>query len=227
MQEIFEKYYKIIQSNELFEGIDEKNLPAVLENLKAVIKQYVKGEYIRMRGEAADFIGIVLEGELHILQDDYYGCRSITASVGAGSLFAEAFVCAGVPQLMVDISANTDCSILFLNSENILNPHDVRNSFHDILIRNLLGIVARKNMYLNRKLKYAARKTTAQKLLAYLNDCAMAAGSNEFVIPFNRQALADYLGVERSAMSAEIGRLVKSGIIETNHSYFKLLQNTE
>ena len=128
---------------------------------------------------------------------------------------------------MVDISANTDCSILFLNSENILNPHDVRNSFHDILIRNLLGIVARKNMYLNRKLKYAARKTTAQKLLAYLNDCAMAAGSNEFVIPFNRQALADYLGVERSAMSAEIGRLVKSGIIETNRSYFKLLQNTE
>ena len=85
MQEIFEKYCKIIQSNELFEGIDEKNLPAVLENLNAVIKHYVKGEYIRMRGEAANFIGIVLEGELHILQDDYYGCRSITASVGAGS----------------------------------------------------------------------------------------------------------------------------------------------
>ena len=95
------------------------------------------------------------------------------------------------------------------------------------MIRNLLGIVARKNMYLNRKLKYAARKTTAQKLLAYLNDCAMSAGSNEFVIPFNRQALADYLGVERSAMSAEIGRLVKSGIIETNRCHFKLLTNTE
>ena len=121
-----------------------------------------------MRGEAADFIGIVLEGEIHILQDDYYGNRSITASVGAGSLFAEAFVCAGVPQLMVDIAANTDCSILFLSSENILNPHDVKGSFHDILIRNLLGIVARKNMYLNRKLKYAAQKTTAQKLLAAL-----------------------------------------------------------
>lgn len=75
MQEIFEKYCKIIQSNELFEGIDEKNLTAVLENLKAVIKHYVKGEYIRMRGEAANFIGIVLEGELHILQDDYYGGR--------------------------------------------------------------------------------------------------------------------------------------------------------
>ncbi len=224
MQEIFEKYSEIIQSNELFKGIDESSLPAVLENLKAVIKHYAKGEYIRMRGEAADFIGIVLEGEIHILQDDYYGSRSITASVGAGSLFAEAFVCARVPQLMVDIAANSDCSVLFLSGAGILESHDVRNSYHDILIRNLLGIVARKNMYLNRKLRYAAQKTTAQKLLAYLNDCAVSAGSNEFVIPFNRQALADYLGVERSAMSTEIGRLVKAGIIETNRNYFKLLK---
>ena len=224
MQEIFEKYSEIIQSNELFKGIDESSLPAVLENLKAVIKHYAKGEYIRMRGEAADFIGIVLEGEIHILQNDYYGSRSITASVGAGSLFAEAFVGARVPQLMVDIAANSDCSVLFLSGAGIPESHDVRNSYHDILIRNLLGIVARKNMYLNRKLRYAAQKTTAQKLLAYLNDCAVSAGSNEFVIPFNRQALADYLGVERSAMSTEIGRLVKAGIIETNRNYFKLLK---
>ena len=120
--------------------------------------------------------------------------------------------------------AATDCHILTISSYALLHATDESWTYHTVLIRNLLGIVARKNMYLNRKLKYTSHKTTAEKLLAYLNDQAKEKGTNAFYIPFNRQQLADYLGVERSAMSAEISRLASLGLLETRRSYFKLLK---
>lgn len=224
MSEIFASYGTVLQKNPLFHEIPQAELPCVLEKLNAHIRQYKKEETIRHFGDPVNFIGIVLEGDIHILQDDYYGNRSITASVSAGALFAEAFACAGITELPATIVAATDCRILTVSSHALLQATDETWAYHTILIRNLLGIVARKNMYLNRKLKYTSHKTTAEKLLAYLNDQAKEKGTNAFYIPFNRQQLADYLGVERSAMSAEISKLASLGLIETRRSYFKLLK---
>ena len=187
-------------------------------------KSYQKEAYIRHAGDPADFIGIIESGSIHILQDDYYGNRNITASISEGSLFGEAFVCAGIPHLPVDIVAAEDCNIMFLNGKKLLNTCDNGCEFHHTLIRNLLGIVAQNNMYLNQKIKYTSRKTTREKLMAYLTDQAKMKGSNDFTISFNRQELADYLGVERSAMSAELGKLTKLGILQTQRSHFTLLK---
>lgn len=224
MSEIFASYGTVLQKNPLFHGIPQAELPCVLEKLNAHVRQYKKEETIRHFGDPVNFIGIVLEGNIHILQDDYYGNRSITASVSAGALFAEAFACAGITELPVTIVAATDCRILTVSSHTLLQAPNESWAYHTVLIRNLLGIVARKNMYLNRKLKYTSHKTTAEKLLAYLNDQAKEKGTNAFCIPFNRQQLADYLGVERSAMSAEISKLASLGLLETRRSYFKLLK---
>ena len=147
----------------------------MLKRLHAYTKSYPKEEYIRHAGDPADFIGIVESGSIHVLQDDYYGNRNITASISEGSLFGEAFVCAGIPHLPVDIVAAEDCNIMFLNGKKLLNTCD--------------------------------------------NGC-----SNDFTISFNRQELADYLGVERSAMSAELGKLTKLGILQTQRSHFTLLK---
>ena len=217
-------YETLLQKNPLFQGIPQAKLPCVLEKLKAHTRYYKKEETIRHCGSAVNFIGIVLEGDIHILQDDYYGNRSITASVSPGALFAEAFACADITELPATIVAATDCHILTISSYALLHATDESWTYHTVLIRNLLGIVARKNMYLNRMLKYTSHKTTAEKLLAYLNDQAKEKGTNAFYIPFNRQQLADYLGVERSAMSAEISRLASLGLLETRRSYFKLLK---
>lgn len=224
MDTIFEKYGKILQSNPLFKDISPDEIPVMLDRLKAYTKSYKKDEFIRHSGDSADFIGIVLAGEIQVLQDDYYGNRSITAFIAEGSLFGEAFACAGIKQLPVDIMAAGNCTIMYLNSNAVFSGCDSRCQFHYTLIKNLLGIIAGKSIYLNQKLKYISQKTTAGKLLAYLNDRAKQNGTNEFVIPFNRQELADYLGVERSAMSAEISRLVRMGVLETRRSYFKLLK---
>ena len=226
MYKNFEKYIEILHANPLFKDIPACNITSMLNRLNAYTKSSQKDEYVKHTGDTADFIGIILSGEIHILQDDYDGNRSITASIPVGSMFGEAFACAGIRHLPVDIMAVDNCIILYLDSQTLLNSCDgcLDNgcSYHHILIRNLLGIVAHKNISLNQKLRCISHKTTKEKLLAYLSQQAKQHNSKDFTINFNRQELADYLGVERSAMSAEISRLVKSGLIDTHRSHFTL-----
>ncbi|MCF2682651.1 Crp/Fnr family transcriptional regulator [Faecalicatena contorta] len=221
-----EKYLELLETLPLFDGINRNDIPVILNRLKSTASSYEKGEYIRLEGDAADFIGIVLEGEIHVLQDDYYGNRNINFSFHAGDMFAEAFACAEAAELPVDILATSRAYILFLDRSMLFGECNKTCAFHSILIRNLLKIVAGKNMLLNQKLSYSSHKTTGEKIMAYLSDQAKLHHSSEFIIPFNRQELADYLGVERSAMSAEISRLQKQGRLITRRSYFKLLSPT-
>ena len=221
-----EKYLELLETLPLFDGINRNDIPVILNRLKSTASSYEKGEYIRLEGDAADFIGIVLEGEIHVLQDDYYGNRNINFSFHAGDMFAEAFACAEAAELPVDILATSRAYILFLDRSMLFGECSKTCAFHSILIRNLLKIVAGKNMLLNQKLSYSSHKTTGEKIMAYLSDQAKLHHSSEFIIPFNRQELADYLGVERSAMSAEISRLQKQGRLTTRQSYFKLLSPT-
>lgn len=218
-------YLSLLHDLPLFEGISESDIPVILKKLGARTKKYTKNNFIRFAGDPADFIGIVLEGNIQILQDDFYGKRSIIATFGKGTLFAEAFACAGVSILPVNIIASDSAEIMFINSNHIFELDGCECGFHHKLITNLLKIMAQKNILLNTKLQYSSHKTTAEKIMAYLNDQARIHKSNEFTISFDRQGLADYLGVERSAMSAEISKLVKLGIIETRRSYFKILKD--
>ena len=227
MQHIFQENKPILINNSLFRSIPESDIPILLKHLEAYTGQYKKDTFIKMTGDPADFIGIVLSGEIYICQTDFYGNRSIVASFTAGNLFAESFACDGIAQLPADILAAADCRILFLSSRTLFQSCDRCSSFHHQLIANLLGIVSRKNLYLNQKLSYISRGTTKEKLLAYLSDQAKQNHSNEFTIPFNRQELADFLGVERSAMSAELGKLSKLGVLETQRRYFRLFRSVE
>ena len=220
-----DNYINILTKLPLFNGISKDNIPILLKRLETYIKSYKKDEYIKLSGDPANFIGIVLSGNIQILTDDFYGKRSITSSLNKGALFAEAFACAGLTTLPVDILSCDDTDIMFINSDKLFSSCSTGCEFHHTIIENLLNIVAKKNLMLNQKLQYISHKTTREKIMAYLNDQAKKQRSNEFTIPFDRQSLADYLGVERSAMSAEISKLVKQGIIETNRSSFKILKH--
>ena len=227
---ISEAYLSILENVPLFRGIPAEELGDALIRLRASVSGYSAGEYVRLQGDRADFIGIVLSGTVQILKDDIYGNRQLTAVLHAGEMFAEAFVCAGVRLLPVDIYAAQDSSVLFLSAACILGGdsktaglHYSACSFRPLLTSNLLQILASKNIFLNRKLQITSCRTTREKLLAYLGDFAGASGSREFTIPLNRQQLADYLGVERSAMSAELGKMQREGLLVTERSHFKLL----
>lgn len=218
-----QEYVNILNNIALFENISSNYIPELLKKLNAFVKSYKKNEYIMLTGDPVKYIGIILEGNIQIIQDDIYGNRNITASFDAGSLFAEAFVCAKITTLPVDILASSNTDIMFIDSKKIFAPCGSYCEYHHILITNLLRIMASKNIVLSQKIQCISHKTTEEKILSYLNIQAKIHNSDEFDIPFNRQGLADYLGVERSAMSTVINQLVKKGVIETKRSHFKIL----
>ena len=222
MEEIFE----ILSQCPLFSGISREDLSGMLQCLGARSVSYEKGRTVFLEGDPALWVGVVLTGEVQILRVDLDGNRSTLAAAGPGQLFGEVFACAQLDRLPVTVIASADSRILQLACRRIIETCSQSCIFHSQLIHNLLKIVARKNLMLNQKIDFISRRTTREKLMAYLTAQAKAADSRIFSIPYNRQELADYLGVERSAMSAELGKLKKEGTIDFHRNHFTLKGKT-
>ena len=219
-----EFYIKFIEKVPLFRGIERKDLYTFLHCLQAKVKTYEKNETIFHVGEPAQYVGIVLSGSVHLVKEDYFGNRDMFFHVPTLQIFAEAFAYSEMPELPVSAIAAEKSVIMFVDRSRLHTTcHNVCD-FHQKLIRNLLMIIAQNNVLLNQKLEITSKRTTKEKIMAYLLFEAKKAGSDSFVIPFDRQTLADYLGVERSAMSAEIGKLRDEGRIEVNRKHFRLLR---
>ncbi len=218
-----EKYLPVLRNCALFAQMDDRDIPGMLNCLNAVVKTVKKNQYIMEEGEPAFYVGILLTGSVHVVKQDFYGNRSIVASVEPGDLFAESFACAGVPAIPVSVVADEDSTVMLIPCQRITVGCANACAHHSQMIYNLLQIVAVKNLEFHQKLEITANRTTREKLLAYLQLQAKAKGSNAFTIPYDRQGLADYLGVERSAMSAELGKLRRDGVIDFSKSRFTLL----
>ncbi len=218
-----EKNLEILKSANLFQGIEESDLPPLLSCLSAKTAHYDKGQTVFFGGESPKRFGVVLSGEVQIVQDDYYGNRSILARIGPGNLFGESFACTEIGSLPVGVIATADSELLFIDCRRLATPCAKACAFHGRLIQNMLNIVAMKNIALTQKIEFISKRTTREKLLAYLSAEAKRAGSGRFCIPFSRQELADYLSVERSAMSAELSRLRDDGMLTFHKNEFELL----
>ena len=218
-----EQYFDVLQQCSLFHGICREDLAGMLACLGGKVKTISKGSPVFLEGDPARFLGIVLSGAVQIVREDYYGARSVLTVVQPGGLFAEAFSCAGLDTMPVSVMALQPGAVLLLDAGRVLTGCSNACPFHRRLIGNLLQGMAQKNLALTRKIRYMSQKTTREKLMAFLLDQAKQHGCPEFVIPYDRQALADYLGVERSAMSAEIGKLKKAGLIESKGAWFRVL----
>ena len=182
-----------------------------------------KNESIFQEGTTAKFLGIILSGAVQMVQDDFYGNRTIVTQIEENRIFGESFACSGVSSLPVSFIASKDCEIMLIDCGRITNTCCNACEFHKQVIFNLLQLVAKKNLDFHQKIEITSKRTTREKLMAYLLSVAKQTGSNSFSIPYARQGLADYLGVERSAMSAEISKLRKEGIIECQKNQFTIL----
>ena len=211
----------------LFDQIRREDWSAMLGCLGARVVSVEKNQFIFREGDPADYVGIVLEGGVQMVREDYFGNRSILARIGPGGLFGESFACAGVAALPVSVVSVEDSTVLLIDSRRITTPCSNACGFHSQMIFNMMKVVSRKNLMLNQKLEITSKRTTREKLMAYLLHQAKLQGSSTFTIPYDRQALADYLGVERSAMSAEISRLKKDGAIDCKGSWFRVLSPSE
>ena len=217
------KLIEKIKSSPLFAAIEEAELVSLLGCLKPVRKAYEKGETIFYAGETASSIGLVTEGRVQIVKEDYFGNRSILTEISGGGLFAETFPFVRLGKLPVSVLAASDCEVMLIDHKTLVTGCASACGFHTKLIENMLYIMAHKNMVLNRKIEHISERTTREKLLSYLSAQAQAAESDEFTIPFDRQQLADYLCVERSAMSGELSKLRKEGIIEYRKNRFRII----
>ena len=195
----------------------------MLTCLGAKIESFDKKYTIFAEGSPAKYIGIVLSGSVQIIQVDYYGNRSILSDIGEAHMFAEAFACAEMAEIPVSVIANDPCEIMFIDCSHILHTCHNNCGFHQQLIFNLMKDLASKTILFHQKIEITSKRTTRDKLLAYLMLEAKRANSDSFHIPFDRQELADYLEVERSGLSAEIGKLKKEGIIENSKNFFRLM----
>lgn len=214
--------YNFLTKTMLFRGTSENEAKAMLSCLGASEKKYKKGEMIYYAGDTVENMGLVLAGSVSIVIDDMWGNSTLLGQVEPGQLFAETYACIPGEALMVNVSAGEDSSILFLNAAKLMATCSNACIYHNKLIQNLLQISAMKNLALSRRSVHTSSKSIRGRLISYLSEQGRRSGSSQFTIPFNRQQLADYLSVDRSAMSNELSKMQKDGIISFEKNHFRL-----
>lgn len=221
------QFSPVLSSCPLFADIDSADLSVMLPCLSARTVSFRKSETIFHEGSAARDIAILLSGQVQLIRTDYAGNRSILLQAGPGELFGEAFACAGVESLPISAIAAEDCTVMLIDCRRLMTSCCHACAFHSRLIYNLLKIVANKNLIMHQKAMITSRRTTRDKLMAYLLLQAKRAGSSRFTIPFDRQGLADFLEVDRSGLSSELGKLKREGVLDCCRNSFHLLRVPE
>ena len=216
------KYITVLKRTRLFSGIKEEEISAMLSCLNARMYNYKKGEYVLREGEHLDDIAVLAEGQLHIQKDDYWGNRSILGRISVGEMFGEAYVSSEGGALLNDVVALDNSTVIFFDVKCMLTTCSSACRFHSMAVQNMFFAISEKNRRLVQKLDHISKRSTREKLLSYLSEEAKKHNSSSFTIPFNRQQLADFLSVDRSAMSNELCKMRDEGILRFEKNQFHL-----
>lgn len=212
----------LLSDTQLFQGIEESEIPSLLQCLAAVKREYKKGEVILAEGTVTESIGIVLSGKAIISYGDIWGSNSILGHIAPGAVFAEVYACLLGEPLLISVSAAEDSAVLFMNVGRVLSTCTNACPFHTKLVRNLLTVCAHRSLQLSQRILHTSSKSIRGRLMSYFSECAKRSGNCSFQIPYNRQQLADYLGVDRSAMCHELSKMQKEGMICYGKNQFLL-----
>lgn len=216
----------LISKTPLFRGCTEEDILNMAKHLDFRTDRYKKGDTILRAGNIVTDIGLVLSGSVRIEYTDLWGNKSILGITHAGGVFAESYACIPDEPMMVDAVANEDCSILSISVPRLFAPCPVCGS-QNRLIQNLVMITAEKNLQLSRRSMHTSPKTIRERLFSYFSQQVSVQGSNKIAIPFDRQQLADYLNLDRSALSKELGKMRNDGLIEFNKNSFVIKTDIE
>ena len=216
------EFVPVLKQTKLFADVEEEDVFSMLSCLGARLRTYKKGEYVLRQGQRLSDILVLAEGSLYIQKDDYWGNRSILGHIGVGEIFGEAYASPESGALLNDVVAVENSSVFFFDVKRVITTCSSACRFHTLVVQNLFFAISEKNRSLVQKLDYLSRRTTREKLISYLSEEAKKQNSAYFTIPFNRQQLADYLSVDRSAMSNELCKMRDDGLLEFEKNRFKL-----
>lgn len=212
----------VIASSRLFQQVKEDDVRAMLHCLDAHERAFRAGEYIFRTGDRPKCMGLIIEGSVRIEHVDYWGNRTIVATFGPGQSFAEVYACQPAQRFDVDAVAARDCRVLMLDVLRIISTCSSACAHHTQVVFSLLRIVTERTRALTRRIDHLSKRSTRAKLLAYFSDFAAQTKRSTFIIPHDRQELADYLAVDRSAMCSELSRMKREGLIDYHKNTIEL-----
>lgn len=215
--------YHVISKNPLFDQIQEEDLLGMLNCLCARVHLYQKDSYIILAGDQVRSIGVVLTGKVSVVRESEEGLRNLVAVLMPGECFGESFACSDRPEAFVSVVAMEDCEILFLDCKKIVTTCSSACTFHTRLIENILSMLTDKILGLNQKLEIVSKRKIREKLLTFFETQKKNADTNVFSIPYNREQLADFLFVDRSALSNELCKMRDEGLIRFQKNKFEIL----
>ncbi len=216
-------FIPVLKRTKIFSGVGESNVKSMLGCLGARLYKYKKGDYVLRQGEHLNDIMVLVEGNLHIQKDDYWGNRSILGNIAVGEMFGEAYVAPESGTLLNDVVAVEDSSVIFFDVKRIITTCPSACRFHTIVVQNMFFAISEKNRKLVQKIGHMSKRTTREKLISYLSEEAERQNSSRITIPFNRQQLADFLSVDRSAMSNELCKKRDEGMLRFEKNKFELM----
>jgi len=219
-----EKDIITLKNSMLFKDMNDKEITEAVNSLSVMKKFYKKDELILMAGSTTNFLGMVLSGSLTIEINDVWGNRTILSYVEKGEFFAEAFAILQDELVSVDVNANEESEIALFDMSML---HILKQTYSEWLLKllnNLLMISVQKNMMLSQRSIHTSSKSARGRIMAFLNNTALKTKTTEFTIPFNRQQMADYLNLDRSSLSKELGKMRDDGMIKFRKNYFKIIK---
>ncbi len=216
-----ENIFNIVKNNQLFESINVEDFGSLMGCLSATRKVVKKNAVILKHGEKVECVYVILSGTVKIVKENLDGKENMLAKLGKGEIFAEVFACANIQYSPVTVTALEDSEVMLINYNKVISACPTNCIYHTVLIENMLKLMAKKNLMLQQKVEIISKRTTRERLLLYFD---MKRGKNtKFTIPFSREALADYLCVDRSAMSNELSKMQKEGIIKYHKNDFEVI----
>ena len=221
------QYIPLLKHTQLFSGVGVEEVSAMLQCLQAKLQTYKKGDYVFRQGEHLDSITVLAKGKLLRQKDDFWGNRSIMNAIGVGEMFGEAYLAPESGAILNDVVAEEPSEVIFFDVRKIITVCPSACRFHSMVVQNLFFAISEKNRNLVQKLGHISKRSTRAKLISYLSEEAKKHNSSTFTIPFNRQQLADFLSVDRSAMSNELSKMRDEGLLAFEKNHFHLLQYQE
>ena len=222
-----QKYLPVLRNCPFFTGLTDDDILSILHCVSAAKLTRPRGSYIFRAGDSTEVMGLMLSGSTLVIQEDLWGHRNILSKCNTGDFFGEPYAATPGAILNISVVAEEDCEILLLNVKRLLTSCPTACDHHQKLIRNLVSVLANKILLFNDKITLVRMRTAREKLLSYLSAEARRNGGSAFSIPFNRQQLADYLAVDRSAMCSELSRMQREGLLSYHKNHFSVHEALE
>ena len=207
----------------LLDGISPEDRKTMLGCIGYHVASFRKGDVLAFEAEHIRHVGIVISGVVDMVKEDLWGNKTMLVRIRKNEVFGETFACGSDNLSVVTFLVSEDAEVLFIPFDRVMHSCTMACEFHHRLIENMVSVIANKNRDLMRKVEAVSKRTIREKILAYLSIQAQIQQARYLEIPLGRVELAEYLCVDRSALTRELVKMKEDGLIDYDRNCFRIL----